>query len=97
MNRVEVLDEVGVLLLLPNTELATTKQVAGFYQVDRETINKLIQRNRDELEENGAKVMPHREIKALVNEDKLSPYKISVANGANRFFSSVVKGIITLH
>ncbi|MFJ8460907.1 hypothetical protein ACIQ57_17450 [Lysinibacillus xylanilyticus] len=77
MNRTEVLDRVGGVLLLPNTEIATTKQVAEFYGVDYQVVNKLIQRNREELESNGVKVMPHREIKAMVYEDNMSLYKIS--------------------
>ena len=77
MNRVEVLDRVGGLLLLPNTELATTKQVAEFYGVDVEVIKKVTQRNKEELESNGVKVMPYREIKELVNGYNLSLYKIS--------------------
>lgn len=40
-------------------------------------VNKLIQRNREELEKNGVKVMSHREIKEMVYEDNMSLYKIS--------------------
>lgn len=72
-----MLDRVGGLLLLPNTELATTQMVAEFYGVDYQVVNKLIQRNREELESNGVKVMPYREIKAMVYEDNMSLYKIS--------------------
>lgn len=52
MNRREVLDRVGGLLLLPNTEPATMKQIAEFYGVDVEVIKSLIKRNRTELESN---------------------------------------------
>lgn len=34
VNRLEVLDKVGGLMMLPNTEYATTRQVAGFFNVD---------------------------------------------------------------
>lgn len=82
MDRVEVLNRVGGLLLLPNTELATTRQVAEFFGVGYQVVNKLLHRNREELEANGMKVIPRREIKELVikelvYEDSMSLYKIS--------------------
>lgn len=67
MNRVEVLDKVGVLLLLPNTELATTKQVAEFYGIPHRTINTVVQRNREELENNGMIHMKFPEIRETIN------------------------------
>jgi len=57
MNRVEVLDRVGGLLLLPNTEIATTKQVAEFYDVGYEAIATLVKRNKGELEGNSLKLI----------------------------------------
>ena len=53
MSRVEVLDKVGTLLSLPNTELYTTEMVANYYEVDKNTIEKLVSRNIDELTKNG--------------------------------------------
>lgn len=66
MNRVEVLDRVGGLLLLPNTELATTKQVAEFYGVPINTIYSMVHDNREELENNGMKGMTYKELKELI-------------------------------
>lgn len=45
-------DRVGDLLLLPNTEVATTKQVAEFYGVDSKAIQWHLKENREELEAN---------------------------------------------
>lgn len=53
ITRVEVLDKVGELLLLPNTEYATTEQVANYYEVGIEAIQSLIKDNREELTRNG--------------------------------------------
>jgi len=53
VSRVDVLDKVKDLLLLPQMEMATTKQVAEFYEVDFKAINSIINRNRDELESDG--------------------------------------------
>jgi hypothetical protein len=53
MNRVEVLDRVKNLLLLPNTEFATTKQVAEYFEVDVSNIERFATRNKEELESDG--------------------------------------------
>lgn len=53
IDRVEVLDKVKELILLPNTEFATTEQVSKYFEVNIETIKKLVTRNEDELTSNG--------------------------------------------
>lgn len=68
MNRTEVLDRLGGLLLLPNTELATTKQVAEFYGVPSNTLKQTIFRNKEELESNGMRMSSYQEIKEEVSK-----------------------------
>jgi Co/Zn/Cd efflux system component len=46
MTRTEVLDKVGSLSLLADDIHATTDLVASYFEVDAETIKKLVQRNR---------------------------------------------------
>lgn len=53
IQRIDVLEKVKTLLLIPNTEFATVKQVAEFYEVDESVIQKLYQRNNDELIQDG--------------------------------------------
>ncbi|WP_020062793.1 phage antirepressor KilAC domain-containing protein [Bacillus sp. 123MFChir2] len=53
IERIEVLSKVKGLLLLDGAELATTHQVAGYYEVSVHTISNLYQRNRAELESDG--------------------------------------------
>ena len=81
MNCVEVLDRVGGVLLLPNTELATTKQVAEFYGVPINTMQSVMKNNREELEANGMKSMSYSELKAVLvkasNGDAFESYSIS--------------------
>lgn len=60
--RVDVLDKVGSLATLPDDMHVTTDMVATFYEVDRETILKLVQRNRDELEDDGFRIIGRREV-----------------------------------
>lgn len=62
INRLEVLDKVGDLLLLPNTEFATTEQVARYFKVGIEAIQSLIKDNRDELTSNGFGIRKRKEI-----------------------------------
>ena len=70
LNKIEVLKKVGNLLLLPNKDFATTKQVAEFFEVNLETIQKLIQRNKEELENNGLFLLKRKEIKELKKTTK---------------------------
>lgn len=53
VGRVEVLDRVKELLLLPNTEFGTKQQVADFYNVSTQAIQKIVTRNGDELDKDG--------------------------------------------
>ncbi len=49
VERVEVLERVKNLLLLPELGMATTQQVADFYETTVKNIGNLIQRNTEEL------------------------------------------------
>lgn len=53
VNRLEVLDKVGDLLLLSNTEYATTSQVATYYGVTTRHIEDLVSNNKEELISDG--------------------------------------------
>ena len=65
LNRIDVLEKVGSLLLLPSTEFATTQQVATFFEVNLETIQKLIQRNKEELVNSGLISLKGQQLKKL--------------------------------
>ncbi|MGE0998942.1 hypothetical protein ACQGR7_17455 [Bacillus sp. Gnz1/3] len=67
MNRVEVLDKVKDLLLLPELEMATTSQVADFYEVANPVIKKLVNRNKDELTSDGYITKYGKEIKDILD------------------------------
>lgn len=100
ISRVEVLDQVGSLLLLPNTELATTKQVAEFYKVDLKAIQWHIKENKNELNKNGMKMMKFAEIKEIISNTEsnstldLRPKSLGVSpNGANIFTKRAILNI----
>ena len=67
LGRIEVLEQVGNLLLLSNTEYATMEMVSEYYNVGLEAINSLVKDNREEIASNGFKVLTKEELKSLKN------------------------------
>ncbi len=63
LNKLNVLEKVKELITLPNTELMTTKMVAEWYDVSEKLIQWHIMQNKDELTENGLKVIEKDELK----------------------------------
>lgn len=62
VDRIEVLENTKKLLLLGDSEFATTQQVADYYEVEENTLQQLIKRNREELETNGFRLYKKNEI-----------------------------------
>ena len=86
MGRVEVLDKVKELLLLGDSEFATTQQVSEYYEVEIESIQKIVSRNKEELSNNGMKMFSKNEIKNLIGQSvKLE--NITVPNRGQKLFS----------
>ncbi|MFD7660999.1 hypothetical protein [Streptomyces sp. NPDC059788] len=65
--RVEVLDKVKALALLPDGVHADIPSVASYYEVDVDAIESVIRRNRDELADNGLRVLRGEEYRAFVS------------------------------
>lgn len=65
MERVEVLDKVKNLFLLPELECMTTKQVSDYYEVDIDTVKKQYQRNQDEFDSDGTHFKKLSDFKSL--------------------------------
>jgi hypothetical protein len=73
--RVDVLDKVKALVLLPDGLHVTTRMVADYFEVGERAVNAVAHRHRAELDSNGLKVI-HRSVKAQVSEGcnvQLSP------------------------
>lgn len=70
--RINVLEKVKNVLLIPETEYATTALVADYYEVNIEAIQKIVIRNRDELQEDGLKMLKGKEIMDNLGVDMLS-------------------------
>lgn len=83
IGRVDVLDKVGNLLLLGNTQFATTQQVANYYGVGVKAIQSLVIDNREELESNGLKMYKRSEILSILKGE----LEIKVPNRGQKLFS----------
>jgi hypothetical protein len=53
VTKIEVLNKVKKLVLLPDNEHMTLRQVADYYEIDIEVVRKTLQRHREELESDG--------------------------------------------
>ena len=93
----EVLEKVKELLLIPGTEFATTQQVADFYEVDNEAVQKVMQRNSDELLLDGMITLTGKETKEKLGSDNMSTQNfrgyfelngVKMNNRANTLFPS---------
>lgn len=75
LDLVNVLDRVGVLVMLPDDVHATTDAVASFYGVAETTIKSLVAANRAELESNGHRTLRGsdlRRFRTKTNDSSLS-------------------------
>ncbi|MBT2397512.1 hypothetical protein [Streptomyces sp. ISL-100] len=55
--RVDVLDKVKALVMLPDGIYVRTEDVARYFEVSTEVLKKVVQRHREELNENGLQVL----------------------------------------
>ncbi|MFB7244570.1 hypothetical protein ACFCYX_19180 [Streptomyces populi] len=63
--RVDVLNKVKALALLPDGVHATTEIVANYFEVDIEAIKSLVKDNRVELSENGMRILVGEELRSF--------------------------------
>lgn len=68
LDRVNILDKVGSLAVLPDDVHATTEAVASFYGVPENTIKTIVRDHRRELEESGYRVVRGDELRQLRTE-----------------------------
>jgi hypothetical protein len=67
VDRVDVLDKVKALALLPDSMHATIEIVADFFETGADAIESVIRRNREELTSNGLRVLRGAERKAFLS------------------------------
>lgn len=67
VSRVQVLDKVKALLLIPEMNVMTMSMIADYYEVDIESIKKCYQRNKDEIDSDGVCMKTIKEFLKLQN------------------------------
>lgn len=67
----EVLDKVKKLLLIPEMNCMTIRQVADYYEIDIDTIKRCCQRNRTEIEGDGVANKTPKVFKDLLTEQNV--------------------------
>ena len=82
VTKVEILEKVKKLLLIPGTEVSTVKQISEYYEVEEGAIKMLVSRNRGELEEDGLQTLNGVKTKDFLVSNNLLP-----TNG-NGFFEA---------
>lgn len=107
---IEVLNKVKALMTIPGFDVMTTRQVAEYYEVDIETVRKVYQRHRAEIDSDGTAVMklkdfltgPEVQPKAGM-DDPLTEPKVQLETGEDNFltgqsvqFTRSGRGITTL-
>ena len=80
--RLDVLDKVKKLVFMKGTEYMTTQMVADYYEVPESTINSVIGRHREELINNGFKILKGDELKKFKGktQDEFSLKEIKFAS-----------------
>lgn len=67
IDRIDVLDKVKKLLMIPNMELMTMRQVAEYYEVDYDVVRKCYERNANEINPDGVIVKTSHDFKEIFN------------------------------
>lgn len=62
IGKIEVLDKVGKLLYLGKTEFSTVKQVAEYFEVPEDSIQRVYQRHKNEIDSDGVRYESSEEI-----------------------------------
>lgn len=70
IGRVEVLDKVKKLMMIPGMELMTIRQVAEYYEVDYSVVKECYRTNAEELNLDGTIIKTSRDFKAFLNDRK---------------------------
>lgn len=87
VGRIEVLQKVKALMLIPHLECMTIKQVAEYYEVDRDIINKCYQRNQKEVDNDGVVLRTPKQF------TELSGHGVQLVRGKNKAVLDLGNGV----
>lgn len=68
ISNIDVLDKIKSIVYLTNDMVLSVEQIATYYEVSPKAINTIIDRHRDELEEDGITVLKGEELKKFKEE-----------------------------
>lgn len=91
VGRIDVLDKVKELLLIPKTDFSTMKQVAEYYEVGEEAIKSIVFNNNDELLSDGMNRLSGKETKEYLVSCQQQPtnfkgyFEVEGIKFANKF------------
>lgn len=83
IDRIEVLSKVKSLFLIPGIEMMNIAQVADFYEVSTEAINKVFQRNIEEVTADGVQTYNVCQLRSLCLGQDVQESKKVVFTGTN--------------
>lgn len=63
VDNVDIIDKIKSIAYISNDLVVNVEMVADYYEVSKKAINTIIERNREELEEDGVMVLKGRELK----------------------------------
>lgn len=81
MERIEVLDKVKSLFLIPGHEVMTIKQVAEYFEVDYEAVKSVYKRHRQEIDGDGTQLCSYQEF-LTVHDEPLENVKMKSRVGS---------------
>ncbi|PEA26573.1 hypothetical protein CN923_18690 [Bacillus cereus] len=99
--RIEVLEKVKTLVLLPNIEMVTARQIAEFYEVPLKTVQKTYSRYRKEIQSDGymsttGKNLVVDNMSTTYYNEQSGYYDVSLADGATTKLSMSNIGLYSI-
>ncbi|MBN9653619.1 hypothetical protein J0K78_05005 [Halobacillus sp. GSS1] len=94
ISRVDTLDKVKDLILLPNMSMATTEQVADYYEVPIEAIRNITKEHNTELREDGFVKNAGKASQKLIN--KYNPKRKVIENRVGHFIVVTENGEVQM-
>ena len=94
VSHIEVLDKVKHLLTIPGTDTMTTRQVADYYGVEIETVRRVYQRHKAEIDSDGTAVKKAADFLTehefqVEDADRLTGQEVTLGTGNVRTEQSV--------
>lgn len=93
IERTEILDKVKNLMLLPELDMMTARQIADYYEVDYNAIRVCYQRNKNEIDEDGSVEKSLQSLKAHFVPLKIEHGKCTFKLSDNIVFEVPNRGI----